>query len=108
MIIKQAMIKSGRRGRGSSIICHTTEDVKIGDVFKINYKTKGLAFKVTDIKTSGTTYGEIKFEVVLDHFGHYRVDVDSSKELAELINYELIKVTDEQELKKLHNESCYC
>ena len=106
--IGNAEIKPFKRGESSGcIITFVTNDkVVVGDKFGVKLEERTHYFDAIEI---GITPDK-KFEVKSNEVGYWARKIENKKDfdLRSIIDLEVSPIKDEQTLKKIHEESCWC
>lgn len=98
--------------RGTLVTCvtKTTDagaftEATVGDYYK--HQDTGFAFKVNEISVEHKA-GYIIMNVILEQVGSWHKRIKSSTEAKDLLFESLVKITDQEEIRKIGRESCYC
>lgn len=97
--------KRARVSGGLYVTFLTSENVTKGSLFEVNVDNKWHTFKVTDISIQGKD-----LLVKGKEYGYWscKLDRDEDLDLRNLVDRDVAMITDEERIKKLHEEACWC
>ncbi len=102
MEITQVKHTDSTRG-GVSITFSTTDQIAYGDIVSIEYDSKTRYFKVSYVET----INQFVVNCEATNYGYYNL-LRNIKDIRDLLGLKITIVTDEDEIKKLKNQSHYC
>lgn len=102
------IITGDRRARisgGLYVTFITSENITKGSFFEVNVDDKWHSFQVTDISIQGKD-----LLVKGTEFGYWasKLDRNNDLDLRNLIGRDVAKITDEERIKRLYTQSCWC
>jgi hypothetical protein len=102
------ILSSDRRARvsgGLYITFQTQTNVIKDSIVNIVFNGKWTAFKVTDVKIDGEN-----LSIMANEYGYWasKLDRKPDLDLRDLIGLEISMVSDEEKIKQLHTQACWC
>lgn len=98
--------QGGRDGKKFCIHSYSRYDqINLSDVVKLEHEDKNYYFEVIDIKASSTA-GDIDF--IANEIGYYNLLSKQKIDIRKIIDKDIFVEKDDEILKKLAKERCYC
>lgn len=107
-VISAEITQTDKRNRvigGLYITFNSKENVKQGDYMNLLYPEKSSPFKVVGVKVVGDL-----LEISAREAGYYAWKLEKlpNLDLRSLVGLEVLPITDENEIKKIKEQSCWC
>jgi len=105
-ILDASIVSSGRKVKnGTYITFETHVNITIGQYVDIVFDNKIHHFEVKDISIK-----DVKLVVDACEIGYYATKFDNDKnfDLRKLIDVDIVLITDNDKIKKIKEESCWC
>ena len=97
--------KRARISGGLYVTFVTSENVTKGSLFEVNVDDKWYTFQVTDISIQAKD-----LLVKGREYGYYawKLDRDKDLDIRNLVDRDVAMITDDERIKKLHEQACWC